>query len=82
MPTTLKSAVQKYLRAANPARGTRHEYNTTLKKWRKWGGDVPIEQLGRKEIREFLGWVYDRALANEGRIQAARRTRPASIYGQ
>ena len=32
MPTTMKSAVQKYFRSANPARGTRDEYNTTLKK--------------------------------------------------
>ncbi len=36
MPTTLKSAVQKYLRSANPARGTRAEYNTTLTKWQEW----------------------------------------------
>ena len=61
MPTTLKSAVQKYLRSANLARGTRAEYQTTLTKWREWGGGVPIERLGRKEIREFLNWVYDRA---------------------
>ena len=66
MPTTLKSAVQKYFRSANPAGGTRAEYNTTLKKWREWGGGVPIEQVGRKEIREFLGWVYHRALVNVG----------------
>ena len=66
MPTTLKSAVQKYLGSTNPARGTRAEYSTTLKKWREWGGGVPIERIGRKEIREFLDWVYDRALANKG----------------
>ena len=66
MPTTLKSAVQKYFRSANPAGGTRAEYNTTLKKWREWGDGVPIERIGRKEIRKFLDWVYDRALANDG----------------
>jgi len=27
---------------------------------------VPIERLGRKEIRGFLDWVYDRAVAHEG----------------
>ena len=48
MPTTLKSAVQKYFRSANPAGGTRAEYNTTLKKWREWGGGVPIERIGPK----------------------------------
>ena len=66
MPTTLKTAVQKYLRSGNPAQGTRDEYGTTLKKWREWGGGVPIERLSRKEIRDFLDWVYDRALANDG----------------
>jgi hypothetical protein len=66
MRTTLRSAIQNYLRARSPARGTRDEYNTTLKKWRAWGGGVPIERLGRKEIREFLDWVYDRAVADDG----------------
>jgi hypothetical protein len=27
---------------------------------------VPIDRLGRKEIREFLDWVYDQAIADEG----------------
>ena len=66
MPTTLKTALAKYLRTRNPANGTRDEYNTTLKKWRLWGGGVPIEKLGRKEIREFLDWVYERAVAQAG----------------
>ena len=66
MPTTLKSAVQKYLRSRNPAPGTRAEYRTTLAKWKSWSGGAPIERLGRKEIREFLDWVYDRAIADEG----------------
>lgn len=75
MPTTLKSAVQKYFRSANPAGGTRAEYNTTLKKWREWGGGVPIEQVGRKEIREFLGWVYHRTgkRRHESRPHGERR---------
>ena len=38
----------------------------TLKKWRTWGGGVPIERLSRKEIRDLLDWVYDRAVAREG----------------
>ncbi len=66
MPTTLRTVVLKYLRAGRPARGTRDEYRTTLKKWKRWGGAVPIEKLGRKEIREFLEWVHERALAQEG----------------
>lgn len=66
MPTTFKVAVAKYLRAGNPARGTQDEYHTTLRKWKQWGGGVPIENLGRKEIRDFLDWVYERAVTQEG----------------
>ena len=66
MPTTLRTVVLKYLRAGRPARGTRDEYRTTLKKWKRWDGGVPIEKLGRKEIREFLEWVHERALAQKG----------------
>ena len=66
MPTTFETAVEMYLRAGNPARGTRDEYHTTITKWRQWGGGAPIENLGRKEIREFLDWVYERAVTDQG----------------
>ena len=66
MPTTHRNVVLKYLHAGRPARGTRDEYRTTLKKWKRWGDGVPIEKLGRKEIRDFLEWVYERALEQEG----------------
>jgi integrase len=66
MSTTLKTAVTNYQRSGSPARGTRAEYQTTLRKWKEWGGGVPIEKLGRKEIREFLDWVYERAVTEEG----------------
>ena len=66
MPVTLETAVAKYLDAGNPAQGTRDEYHTTLKKWQQWGGGVPIENLGCKEIREFLDWVHDHAVTQEG----------------
>src|SRR3954467_12202083 len=66
MPMSLHDAVSKYLRSGNPARGTRAEYRTTIKKWEQWGNGVHIEQLGRKEIREFLDWVYERAVVQEG----------------
>ena len=59
MPTTLESVVAKYLRSGNPAQRTREEYSTTLRKWARWGGGVPFDQLGSKEIREFLDWVYE-----------------------
>ena len=66
MSTTLKTVVAKYLRARRPAHGTRDAHHTTLRKWKQWGGGVPIESLGRKEIREFLDWVYERAVMHEG----------------
>ena len=66
MSTTFKTAVTKYLGSRNPARGTRDEYQTTLKKWEEWGCGAEIENLGRKEIREFLDWVHERAVADEG----------------
>ena len=66
MPTTLESMVTKYLRSGSPAQRTREEYATTLRKWSRWGGAVPLEDLGRKEIREFLDWVHERAINDEG----------------
>jgi hypothetical protein len=67
MPTTLDAAVDGYFAARNLARATRGVYRTTLKKWKEWGQGVPIEELGRKEIREFADWVYERAVTQEER---------------
>ena len=66
MPTTLSSAVESYLRAKPLSRGTRNEYASTLRKWEQWGGGMPIEDLRRKDVREFLDWVHERAVADEG----------------
>ena len=78
MPTTLKNATKKYLQARNLSQGTRSEYQTTITKWQRWKGRVPIERLDRPTIREFLSWVYDRAVAdggiNPGRTSNKART--------
>ncbi len=66
MQTNLDAAVDRYLRAKTVARGTRNEYLSTLRKWEQWGGGVPIEQLQRKDVREFLDWVHQRAVEHEG----------------
>ena len=66
MQTTFNAAVESYLRAKTLSRSTRNEYSSTLKKWEEWGHGAPIEQLRRKDIREFLDWVYERAVTNEG----------------
>lgn len=66
MPTTLRNAVIRYLRSGSPAVGTRKEYFSTLRKWTAWGGGVAIEKLTRREIRDFLDWLYERAVSEEG----------------
>lgn len=66
MPTNLGVAVESYARARNLSRGTRDEYSCTLTKWKRWGCGVPIEKLSRKDVREFLDWVFDQAVAQEG----------------
>jgi hypothetical protein len=78
MPTTLKNATKKYLKARNLAQGTRREYQTTISKWQQWKGSVPIERLDRPTIRDFLSWIFDRAVAdggsNPGRTSNKART--------
>ena len=66
MPTNLETAVETYVRARILSRGTQDEYFSTLRKWKRWGGSVPIEELTRKDIREFLDWVHERAILQEG----------------
>ena len=66
MSMTFNAAVDRYLRAKSLARGTRNEYHSTVRKWELWGGGVPIEAIQRKDVRDFLDWVYDRAVADRG----------------
>ena len=61
MPTTLKAAAESYLRAKALSRATRSEYLSTLRKWEKWGGAIPVEQLQRKDLRDFLDCVHELA---------------------
>ena len=66
MPINLEDVVDRYLRAKKLSGGTRSEYYTTIKKWTQWGASVPIEQLGRQKVRDFLDWVYEQAVTQEG----------------
>src|SRR6516165_8656735 len=66
MPTTLKTAAESYTRAKALSRATRNEYVCTLRKGETWGGGIPIEQLRRKDLREFLDRVYEQAVTDEG----------------
>ena len=66
MRTTLNAVAESYLKAKTLSRGTRNEYFSTLRKWDLWARGTPIEELRRKDVREFLDWVYERAVADEG----------------
>ncbi len=66
MSTTFKSAAESYARAKGLSRGSRNEYLSTIRKWERWGGGGPIEQLRRKDVREFLDWVHEQAVKDEG----------------
>jgi hypothetical protein len=79
MQTTFSSGVNSYLRAKQLSRGTRIEYFSTLRKWEEWGGSVPIEELRRRHIREFLDWVYERAVTDGG-INPGRTANKAREY--
>lgn len=71
MPTQLRTAVMQYVQAGNLALGTRKGYLATLRKWAAWGGETPIEQLSRHEIRDFLDWVHEQA-ASKGQTNPGR----------
>jgi hypothetical protein len=66
MTTTINTAAGGYLRAKALSRATRNEYISTLRKWERRGGGIPVEQLRRRGIREFLDWVYERAVTDDG----------------
>lgn len=58
----LHGAAESYLRAKSLSRGTRNGYRSTLRKWDLWGSGAPIKRLQRRHVREFLDWVYERAV--------------------
>lgn len=66
MPTTLHAAAEAYLRARHLSPGTQAEYRSTLRKWNRWGGAIPIEAMSRKNLREFLDWVFEQAVREDG----------------
>jgi Phage integrase, N-terminal SAM-like domain len=66
MRMTFPAAADGYLRAKLLSCGTRNEYRSTLRKWDQWARGVSIEKLQRRHVREFLDWVYERAVADQG----------------
>ncbi|TWU08111.1 hypothetical protein Pla52n_06920 [Stieleria varia] len=75
MSTKFLSAVQRYCKAKKHSKGTSDEYKATVRKWISWGQEIPVEQLSRSSIRDFLDWVYAMRLNKEVRIRSGRRTR-------
>ncbi len=66
MLTTFPAAVRRYCKSKKHSKGTSDEYKATVRKWMRWGQDVPLEQLSRSAIRNFLDWVYDQAMEQGG----------------
>jgi hypothetical protein len=65
MRTTFTAAAESHLKAKALSRGTCNEYHSTLRKGPR-GHGVPIQTLHRKHVREFLDWVHERAVADQG----------------
>ena len=57
MPTTFRAAVDRYLRAKPLSPATRNEYRSTVRKWAQWGSGVPLDDLSRGDVWDFLDWV-------------------------
>ena len=67
VPVDFETAVVMYLRAKEKlAPATRKDYGSTLKKWSEWGKGVDLVHLERSNIRDFLEWVYEKAIRDEG----------------
>jgi hypothetical protein len=64
---TLRKTLIRYFINCKLSRGTQAEYRSTLKKWESWNADIPLDQLGRKDIAEFLDRVYLAAVENDGK---------------
>ena len=67
MTLTLRKTRCRYLINCNLSNGTQAEYRSTLNKWESWNSDIPIDQLGRKEIAEFPDHVFVTATEKKGK---------------
>ena len=76
MSIRLENVVEKYLTAKKLSAGTCKEYRATANKWVAWGKGAGVDQIGRREIREFLDWVHEKA-AEDGGSNAGRTANKA-----
>ena len=66
MTLTLKETLRRYFANCNHSNSTKAEYRSTLKKWECWNADIHIDELGRKEIADFLDHVFYGAVEKKG----------------
>ena len=67
MKLTLRNTLKRFFINCNHSNGTKAEYRSTLKKWESWNSGVDLNELGRKEIAEFLDYVFVVASDNQGK---------------
>jgi integrase len=66
MQTTLTAAIESLSPDARPIAGYSQRVPVDSTKWEQWGLGGPIEGLQRKDLRDFLDWVYQRAVEDQG----------------
>lgn len=66
MIKSLQNVAERYLAAKKRSSGTCKEYRSTVTKWISWGKGIDVDQIGRGELRDFLDWVYEKAVDDEG----------------
>ncbi|MCA9190990.1 MAG: phage integrase N-terminal SAM-like domain-containing protein [Planctomycetales bacterium] len=66
MTINLETVFIRYLKAKKLSGGTCKEYKSTLTKWLSWGNGVEVEGIERSHVREFIDWVYERAVDDGG----------------
>ncbi len=67
MSLTLRNILKRYFSNCNHSYGTRAEYRSTLNKWERWKPGITLNELNRKEIAEFLDYVFAAASDNNGK---------------
>lgn len=70
MKLTLRRTLVRYFANCDLSKGTQAEYRTTLRKWDNWNAKARIDQVGRKEISDFLDYVFRNAPINCIRVFA------------
>lgn len=81
MPIDLETATARYVKHKNVSARSRSAYAVTMKKWGLWGEakGLPLSDLTRSIIADFLNWTHARAIEEEG-TNPGRTTNKASDH--